>query len=533
MTKRIFHLFSAFSFIFCILTAAVLAQPELDISFNGTGRVTTDFSSGYDIVYGALVQADDKIVAVGTYSENINRAYFALTRYNTNGTLDTSFGDNGRVLTDFDTTAADQGVFAAALQPDGKILATGFVSFMPPGPGAIATARYNPNGSLDTTFGTGGKVETAVVNHINEARAIAVGQDGKIVVAGYYFGPNQNYQTVIVRYDANGGSGGITTDTRGFQLGESNIANGVAIQPDGKIVTAGGYSSGQSGSAGSDLTMLRLTPSGAYDTTFVGGGRLLVPSPGVNEALSAVAVQPDGRIVAAGGSNGSLLVMRFNADGSPDTTFNLSGRVTTAMGGNSQATGLIVRPNGKIVVSGLSGADFAVACYNPDGSPDTSFSGDGKLTFNFTGNRSYAYSMGIDSLGRIVLGGTSGPNVGIDTSFAVARLYTLDPVPVTIAGRTLTQNGQPIRMMEVALTDSHGVTRYSYTSSLGYFQFDNVMTGQTYDLSVSSKRYTFPGITVGVSEAVNNLDMTGTPLQQRPNRIAEHGRNEKSGKRGE
>ena len=355
MNIRIFQSIFSIAFLLGFLIAAS-AQPELDISFNGTGRVTTNLSSGYDTVYGALVQADNKIVAVGTYSSNNFRGYFALNRYLTNGALDTSFGDNGRVLTDFDATAADQGVFAAALQPDGKILATGFVSFMPPGPGAIATARYNSNGSLDTTFGTGGKVETAVVNHINEATAIAVGQDGKIVVAGYYFGPSQNYQTVIIRYNANGGSEGVTTDTRGFQLGESNIAGGVAIQPDGKIVTAGGYASGQSGSSGSDLTMLRLMPSGAYDTTFAGNGRLLVPSPTSSEALNTVAVQPDGRIVAAGGSDGNLLVMRFNANGSPDTTFNGSGRVTTWMGGNCYATGLIVRPNGKIVVSGSAGS---------------------------------------------------------------------------------------------------------------------------------------------------------------------------------
>jgi len=509
MSKRAFHLIVlALSLFTCIY-----AQPELDISFNGTGRVTTNLSNSYDIVYGALVQADNKIVAVGTYSTNNFRGYFALNRYLTNGALDTSFGDNGRVLTDFDAAAADQGVFAAALQPDGKILATGFVSFMPPGPGAIATARYNSDGSLDTTFGTGGKVETAVVNHINEATAIAVGQDGKIVVAGYYFGPSQNYQTVIVRYNANGGLGGTTTDTRGFQLGESNIAYGVTIQPDGKIVTAGGYASGQSGSSGSDLTMLRLMPSGAYDTTFAGTGRLLMPSPTSSEALTTVAVQPDGRIVAAGVSDGNLLVMRFNANGSPDTTFNGSGRVTTWMGGNCYATGLILRPNGKIVVSCSPNQEFAVAYYNADGSLDTSFSGDGKLTFNFGVAAAQTYSMGIDSLGRIVLGGTSGP-AGIDTSFAVARLYTLDPVPVTVTGQTVNPQGTPLRNIRVGLTCRDGQTRWANTSAFGYFVFDNVLTGQTCTLFVrGSKHYSFETRDFGLNEAIDNLSLMGTPIQ--------------------
>lgn len=495
----------------------VYAQPELDISFNGTGRVTTNLSSGYDTAYGTLVQEDNKIVLVGTYSSN-GRGLFALTRYNTNGSLDASFGDNGRVITDFDTTAATQGAFGAALQPDGKILATGFVSFMPPGPGAIATARYNTNGSLDATFGTGGKVQSAVVNHINEGRAIAVGQDGRIAVAGLYFGPWQNFQTVIVRYDTLGGFFGTTTDTRGFQLGESNVARGVAIQPDGKIVTAGGYASGTSGSSGSDSTMLRLTPSGAYDPTFASNGRLLVPSPTSSEALSAVAVQPDGRIVAAGGSDGNFLVMRFNVNGSPDTTFNGSGRVTTWMGNSSYATSLIVRPNGKIVVSGSAGQEFAVAYYNPDGSLDTSFSGDGKLTFNFAGVPAQAFSMGLDSLGRIVLGGTSGPNVGVDTSFAVARLYTLDPSPVTVTGQTVTMEGTPLRNIRVGLTGQDGQTRWAVTSAFGFFVFDNVPTGQTYTLFVrGSKHYSFETRTFGLNEAVDSLTLIGTPLEHKLN----------------
>jgi uncharacterized delta-60 repeat protein len=495
-----------------------LAQPELDISFNGTGRVTTDLSANHDIVYGILVQPDNKVVAVGRFSANGGRGLYALARYNTDGSLDPSFGVGGTVITDFDTTSATQGAFAAALQPDGKILVTGYVSFMPPGPGAIATGRYNTNGSLDTTFGTGGKVQTAIVNHINEGRAIAVGQDGNIAVAGLYFSANQNFQTVIARYDTLGGFFGTTTDTRGFQLGETNVASGVTIQPDGKIIAVGAYASGVSGSNGSDLTMLRLTASGAFDGTFVGGGRVLVPSPGVDEGLSAVAVRPDGRIVAVGGSGGNFLVMRFDENGGPDPTFNASGRVTTAMGGDARATGLVVRPNGKIAVSGISGSDFAVAYYNADGSLDTSFSGDGKLTFKFNGNPSSANSIAIDSLGRVVLGGTSGPSVGTNSSFAVARLYTLDPTPVTITGRTLTQNGQPVRGVNITITGSLGQSFQTTTSTFGYYQFQ-VTSGQTYTLTPSLKRYRFQPKVVAVNESIADLDFIGQSSQDG---LAEH-----------
>jgi uncharacterized delta-60 repeat protein len=513
MKKPFLHLIFLLSIVLCLCTAAS-AQPELDITFNGTGRVTTSLSPGWgDIVSSVLVQTDNKIIAVGTYAGSSSPRFFALTRYNTNGALDSSFGNNGKVVTDFDANAVNEGALAAAIQPDGKIIAAGYVSLISPGPGFFALARYNPNGSLDTTFGNGGKVLTAIVQHINTARGVAVGQDGKIVAAGEYFGSLQNFQTLIARYTATGVLEGTTTDQRGVDLGDSNTPMAVTIQPDGKILTAGSYKSNFS-SSGADITMLRFTADGFPDTSFAGNGRLLIPSPAVSEFLTSVAVQADGRIVAGGGSGSDLLVMRFTADGSPDLTFGGgTGRVTTPMGGFSQANSVIVKPNGKILAAGtveFSGQqNFAIACYNADGSLDTSFSGDGKLAFNFGGMPSLARGMAVDGLGRVVLGGYAS------IMFGVARLYTLDPVPVTVTGRTLTQTGQPIRMMEVALTDSHGVTRYAYTSSFGYFQFDNVMTGQTYDISVSSKRYNFPGITVGLNEAVSDLDMIGTPLQQR------------------
>ena len=500
--------------IFLCLYTAVSAQPELDITFNGTGRVTTQLSAGgSDSVSSVLVQADNKIIAVGTYAASGSPRFFALTRYNTNGALDSSFGTGGKVVTDFDANAVNEGALAAAIQPDGKIIAAGYVSLTSPGPGFFALARYNTNGSLDTTFGNGGKVLTAIVQHINTARGVAVGQDGKIVAAGEYFGSLQNFQTLIARYGTTGALEGTTTDQRGVDLGDSNTPMAVTIQPDGKILTAGYFRSNFS-SSGADITMLRFTADGFPDASFAGNGRLLIPSPTVNEYLMSVAVQADGRIVAGGSSASDFLLMRFTADGSPDTTFGGgTGRVTTPMGGFSQANSVIVKPNGKILAAGtveFSGwQNFAIACYNADGSLDTSFSGDGKLAFNFGGMPSLARGMALDGLGRIVLGGYAS------IMFGVARLYTVDPVPVSVTGRTLTQNGQPIRMMEVALTDSHGVTRYSYTSSLGYFQFDNVMTGQTCDISVSSKRYSFPGMTVGVNEALNNLDMIGVPLQQR------------------
>jgi uncharacterized delta-60 repeat protein len=516
MNNRLFHLILTLSFVLCGLTS-IYAQPELDISFNATGKVTTDFGTSTDAVSEVLIQPDQRIVAVGTASLG-GPTYFALSRYNTNGSLDTSFGDNGKVITDFDANGSAEGAFAAALQPDGKIIAAGYVGLVNPGAGYFAVARYNPDGSLDPTFGAGGKVSTFIVEHMHHIRGVALTPDGKIVVAGDYFSLTQTTQSLIVRYNPDGsldgsfGSGGKVTDLRWFNPGNANVPWSVAVQPDGKIITGGSFEQPVT-VTGADITMVRYNVNGTYDTTFGSGGRLLILSPTVSEVINAIALLPDGRIVAAGESASNFLLMRFNADGSPDVTLDGAGRVTTPVAGSSKANSVIVRPGGKIFVSGLSftaGQGFAAAYYNADGSLDTSFSGDGMFTMGFDGAfNTAAYCMAIDGGSRIVLGGTAGDK------FALARLYTVEPTLVTVTGRTLLQNGQPIKGINMALTNQAGETLYAFTNPFGYFQFQ-VPTGQTYTLSVSSKRYTFETRVFGVNEAIDNLTLIGTPIQPRP-----------------
>lgn len=510
MRKAAHHL------IFILLFAVtVFAQPELDISFNGTGKVITDIGPGTDSASEVLIQTDQKIVAVGTAKCGDAASCFALARYNTNGSIDDTFGDHGTVITDFDPNAVTEAAFAAALQPDGKIVAAGFAAFINPGPAVFAVMRYNADGSLDKAFGNGGRVSTSIVQHLHHIRAVAIAPDGKIVVAGDYFSANQNFQTLIVRYNAEGsldatfGSGGKVTDSRGFNLGDANVPWSVAVQSDGRIVTGGSFNQNQTATA-EDITLNRYRADGSIDnTSFAGNGRVLIPSPNVSESIRAIAFQPDGKIVAAGFSGQNFLLMRFTANGLPDETLDGDGRVTTMIGNGSDANSIAVTPSGKIVLSGPSSSGtFGVACYNPDGSLDTSFSGDGMLSFGFTGSFTTApYSMALDGLGRIVMAGIASDK------FALARLYTVEPAPVIVSGQTRTPDGQPIRGIRVGLTNQLGETRWAITSNFGYYYFDGVPTGQTYTLSIrGAKRYTFETRTFGLNEAINNLDLIGDPI---------------------
>jgi uncharacterized delta-60 repeat protein len=290
----------------------------LDTSFNGTGKVQLlPFGLTYDVATGVSVQGDGKIVVAG-FTSSGGGTEFALSRLNSDGTLDTTFNGNGELVVPFaSATAYAQGM---AIQSDGKILVVGYASPSNSLNSDIALARVNPDGTLDTTFNASGtlKVPNAVGNTFGITAAVA--PDGKIVVAGSY-----NAGFAIDRLNADG-----TLDTSFHGTGQLALALGfgsatsVTFQPDGKIIIAG-YSPNSSGLY--DITLVRLDVDGTLDSGFNGNGIVTVPS-GANstDVALSVLVQPDGRIIASGVSTASgvadFLIARFNPDGSLDGTFN-------------------------------------------------------------------------------------------------------------------------------------------------------------------------------------------------------------------
>jgi uncharacterized delta-60 repeat protein len=499
MITKIIKLAHGLLFLLCV-SISLHAQPELDISFKGTGRVTSDFGQGTGYMAAAVVQPDNKIVGIGRWLSSSFVLHIALTRYNEDGTPDTSFGSQGRVV-------QPGGVGnAGAIQPDGRIIVAGVTSGQTPGVSNILVARYNPDGSPDTTFGSGGRVLYAFVQNANEAKAVAVGPDGSIAVAAYYMTPT-NSQTVVVKLNSAGVVQWATADIRGSNLNDQNLPTSIAFQADGKIVTSGCFL--PAGSQSGPVTFARYNTDGSPDITFGAQGRLLFSSS--SEYIAAIAVQPDGRILGAGHAGVDIMVMRMWGNGMLDISFSDDGRATASIPVSASASSLVIRPNGKIVAAGVAGEGFAVAAFKADGMPDTSFSGDGALRFTFPEFPSGATSAGLDHLGRIVLGGVA------NSKFAAARLYTLDPVPVTVTGQTVTMEGTPLRNIRVGLTNQDGQTRWAITSAFGYFVFDNVPTGQTYTLFVrGSKHYSFETRDFGVNEATDNLTLIGNPIGPKP-----------------
>src|SRR5262249_3507642 len=224
---------------------------------------------------------------------------FALARYNTDGSPDATFGNAGQVSTDF--VGMEDDVFSVLIQPDGKIVAVGSAN-NPATFYDFAAARYLSNGTIDTTFGVGGKVQTDFGDqNFDRARSAALQPDGRIVAAGFAISQNGGVQNfAVARYTANG-----TIDTTFSGDGKTQIDFGnccqsamkVLLQSDGKIITVGG-SNGES--SADDFLLARLSPRGSLDNTFGVGGKVRTSFGDLNGGANGAALQSDGKIVAVG-----------------------------------------------------------------------------------------------------------------------------------------------------------------------------------------------------------------------------------------
>ena len=304
--------------------------------------------------------------------------------------VDRGFGQDGRATIH---AGGDESTYALAVQPDGKIVGVGRTSA---GQNALAF-RLNPDGSADTGFDGDGVLPIDSAGH-EEANAVALQPDGKLIVAGFTTVSND---AAVYRVTPDGsldnsfdGDG-----ARGIDSGGSERANAVAVQPDGKLVVAGQTS------VGWNAAVYRLNPDGSFDTSFDTDGALGIDSAGTERA-NAVAVQPDGKLVVAGHTSvgDDMAVYRVNPNGSLDTSFDGDGARGINSGGYDEAHAVAVQPDGKIVVAGEAGGNAGVYRLNPNGTLDTSFDGDGGRELS-SGAYEEAYALAIQPNGKILLAG--------------------------------------------------------------------------------------------------------------------------------
>lgn len=427
---------------------ATAAPGDLDPAFGDGGVVLEGTANGADVALGVAVQGDGRIVAAG-YAQGSGGTRASVVRYHADGTLDASFGTGGILRVDWGN--ANSRAHAIAVQPDGRIVVGGYTV---DGSGSrFALLRTQPDGSLDASFGTGGRVVTTFPGGASTILGLALQADGRIVAIGYAAsgGAPSSNAIAMARYLANGtldatfGTGGLVVDdvTAG-----SDLAYRAALQADGRIVAVG---SATNGGTSTDFTVVRYLANGALDASFGTAGRVTIAPTASAESGFDVRVQPDGKIVAVGNTqsaSGGLdaLVVRLSATGALDATFNGTGARAIAFpavvtNAYASARALALQSDGRIVLAALDlGNGVAgVARLNADGSPDGSFAG-GSPAFLRSVSSGFHIGLALDASGRAILAHADSSGPFDNTDFAIARFLssgTLDPT-FGAGGRLLT-----------------------------------------------------------------------------------------------
>ncbi len=411
------------------VTLTVYGPPgSLDTSFGG-GRVMLPAGVSDDYANAVVVQPDGKIILGGRGAENAGD--FALIRLERDGSVDTSFGNNGRVLTDFAGTS--DSINALVLQTDGKIVAVG--STVGANSTDFALARYMPDGSLDGSFGQGGKVTHSITDDTDIAYAALVTVDGFIVVGGSANTGNNatGVDFALARFapsgqlDRNFGTQGVTLSAfRPGTAGDHIYA--LAFQPlDGeqRIVAAGGEG---------DMVVARYRSNGTLDTDFGAGGSVLNVLGSTIGAAYAVAITPEGNIALAGHSHNDVAIVQLGSDGAVDDLFGTNGKVITPVTSNwDAARALAIDTAGKLVVAGWawegnsSAGDFVTLRYLTKGQLDPSFGSGGivitPMAAGAKADESRAIAIQLDDrvpTHRFVVAGWANNDTA---DFAVARFW--------------------------------------------------------------------------------------------------------------
>jgi uncharacterized delta-60 repeat protein len=508
------------------------AAPYLDPTFGSGGKVLVSVYTNNTLT-GLAVQPDGKIVLAGDSFSATHDDDFTLVRLNTDGSLDATFGSGGKVAAD---VYGRETPYAMALQPDGKILVAGAIPINVCFCNAAAVVRFNPDGSLDRTFGSNGEVNyilpaPTLTSSDFTPKAIAVQPDGKIVVAGEAF--RGVYGIGIMRLNPDGSLdrtfGGTGRFSVEFGAG-THVTNAVALQPDGHVVVVGRVFNPI---RYEDFLVVRLNPDGSVDTGFGPGANLVgpaigpagscqinfgeqVPLVGNKDSCFGVAVRADGTLLAVGNSynffSSDFALARLGPGGLLDPSFSGDGMALTSFSDATarrpgSAFAAFPMPGGKTLVVGASGSDTVAALYRQDGELDPTFGSGGKVIAEAASLMTSRAALTPD--GRLVVAGdgfasgssafavtrynitgttptptptpTPAPNVVQFASAAYAVEEGMTAVPV---GVTLTRRDQQTVTVEYSTADGTAGQKGDYTFAAGRLTFAPGETSKGFDVLV-------------------------------------------------
>ncbi len=401
---------------------------NLDNTFGSGGVVTTPIGVSDSEARSVAIQEDGKIVVAGDYSNGFNNDDFVIARYDSDGTLDFSFGTNGITLTPIGEHNDEPN--SIVIQSDGKIIAAGRTYNVTEGDYALV--RYNSNGSLDDSFGNNGIKITSIENSSEQAYDVAKLSNGKIVATGSIDSDTNGSNSITVRYNADGsldntfGDNGIVITEVKYSM---EYTTSVVLQnknDNEKIITLSNIWNGSD----NDFALNRFNPDGTLDNTFgINGKTIKSIKDSSSDDFESLIIQNDGKIIASGSTyidnERHSVAVRYTSDGSLDNTFGMGG-IALLPANNSVdfVYSAAIQNDGKIIACGYSylnnGAVFAAVRYNVDGSFDNTFGSEGKAFIPIGSSYDFAFSSAIQDDDKIILAGSY--RNGDKDNFSLVRL---------------------------------------------------------------------------------------------------------------
>lgn len=431
----------AFTLLVLAIVSTCFSQtPSLDYNFYCNGKAA--IRTGGGVCSAMALQADGKILIGGRGGENVSNSGYCIVRFNVNGTVDSSFGTNGKVITYYGGSI--QSILAL---PDGKILAGGFL-------GTVMLAQYLPDGRLDSSFGTNGLLQPQFDGvRYSYCYSLKLQDDGKIVLAGNVNGVN----ALVARFLPNGRFD-LSFAQKGYTiLSSAYIAFDLAIQTDGKIIIAG------QGLNANNFLLARYLTDGNLDAQFGNNGIVLTDLNDKSEFITSITLQKDGKIIAAGrydytsqyGSLFKTALVRYNTNGSLDNSFGTNAVASLQFdAASADPKKIMLQEDGKIIVAGDYTDVYhfhkpSLARFNSNGAIDNTFGNNGSIITTQFGDSVSCRSAALQQDGKIVIGGYQV--VKLDTSvlyytdsFVVVRYQSNSALPVTFLNFSASKQQQNV-----------------------------------------------------------------------------------------
>ena len=415
------------------------------------------------------MQSDGKIVAAGRTYRDATDGDFGLARYNANGSMDTSFGTGGIVYTDF--SGGSDSLESIAIQADSKIVAVGFTTsdFTT---WQIALARYNTNGTLDSSFGTGGEVITYLPGPVEQAYAVALQADGKILLAAGTYSGSTASDFVVLRYNTNGTPDN-TFGTNGYAItdfaSQDDFAQSLVVLSDGRILL-GGYTGPY---PAYNFALARYNANGTLDSSFGTGGKVVSDFNNNTDQIYKVLIDGAGKILAAGSSGTDFALARYNANGTLDSSFGTGGLITTSILGSEVAQDAALTPDGRVTLAGYSAvsggrADFAIARYGDDTLiPTPTLTPSRTATSSLTRTPTRTRTATPTRTTTPSITSTSGPVTVTRTPTGVTATSTSTSMSTATHTATRTATATPTTVASASSTRTHTLTPTSAPSTTG------------------------------------------------------------------